>query len=153
MKIEPAVRKETKTVAAGTLILTALMIAVFLILGKFDYTVLLGALLGCAVAIGNFFLMALTVQHLTGGMPALPRQEEEETPEDADEKNDAPLSPEAKQAGRKMQLSFLLRLALIGLAAVLAIKAPIFHPVAALIPLLFPNLVIALVRRKTGKGA
>ena len=33
---------------------------------------------------GNFFLMALTVQHLTGSMPALPMEEEAPEDEDAD---------------------------------------------------------------------
>ena len=158
MKIDPAVRKETARVAAGTLILTVLMIAVFLILGKFDHTVLLGALLGCATAIGNFFLMALTVQHLTGSMPVLPKGDEEESPDGAEdteeeEKASPPLSPEAKQAGRKMQFSFVLRLLLIGLVALLALKAPVFHPAAALLPLLFPNIVIVLIRIANGKGA
>ena len=50
MKIEPAVLAETKKVAAGTAVMTALMIAVFLILRKFDYTVILGALLGALAA-------------------------------------------------------------------------------------------------------
>ena len=154
MKIEPAVTAETKKVAAGTLILTALMISVFLVIGKFDLTVLLGAALGCAVGIGNFFLLALTVQHLTGSMPALPRQEEEETDGETPEKEQRrPLSPEARAAGRKMQLSFILRLLLIGLTAVIALKAPVFHPWASLIPLLFPNLVISLMKMKAGKGA
>lgn len=158
MKIDPAVREETARVAAGTLILTVLMIAVFLILGKFDHTVLLGALLGCATAIGNFFLMALTVQHLTGSMPVLPKREEEEASDGAEESDEEqhasqPLSAEAQMAGRKMQLSFILRLLLMGLVAVLALKTPVFHPVAALLPLLFPNLVIALIRRTIGKGA
>ncbi len=159
MKIDPAVRKQTARVAAGTGILTVLMIAVFLILGKFDYTVLLGALLGWATAVGNFFLMALTVQHLTDSMPALPK--EEEAPEDADadadekEKENAkkPLSTEARQAGRKMEISFVLRLLMIGAVALVALKTPVFNPWAALIPLLFPNIVIALLRNSIGKGA
>ena len=119
---------------------------------------LLGALLGCATAIGNFFLMALTVQHLTGSMPVLPKREEEEASDGAEESDEEqhasqPLSAEAQMAGRKMQLSFILRLLLMGLVAVLALKTPVFHPVAALLPLLFPNLVIALIRRTIGKGA
>lgn len=157
MKIDPAVRKQTARVAAGTAILTVLMIAVFLILRKFDYTVLLGALVGCAVAIGNFFLMALTVQHLTGSMPVLPPKEETEAPEDPDEaekqKKKQPLSPEARQAGRKMEVSFILRLLVIALVAVIALKAPVLNPWATLIPLLFPNIVIALLRNSIGKGA
>lgn len=152
MKIEPAVRKETQRVAAGTLILTALMIAVFLILRKFDHTVLLGALLGCATAVGNFFLMALTVQHLTNGMPALPRRETpEEGEQDGEEAPEPPLSDEARQAGRRMQLSFLLRMLLIGGVAALAVSLPVFHPVASLLPLLFPNLIIALLKNQLAR--
>ena len=36
MKIEPAVKAETKKIAIGTAILSVLMIAVFLILRRFD---------------------------------------------------------------------------------------------------------------------
>ena len=158
MKIEPAVLAETKKVAAGTAVMTALMIAVFLILRKFDYTVILGALLGAATAVGNFFLLALTVQHLTGSMPVLPRDEEEKEEEEgkadeAEEEKPRPLSPEATQAGRKMQLSFLLRLLLIGLVALIAVKTPWFHPAASLVPLLFPNIVISIMKIKAGRGA
>ena len=74
MKIEPAVKAETKKIAIGTGILSVLMIAVFLILRQFDWTVLTGALLGYCATVGNFFLMALTVQHVTGaGAAALPQ--------------------------------------------------------------------------------
>ena len=65
MKIQPAVREQTKAVAVGVCILTALMVGVFLVIGKFDWTVLTGALLGASAGIANFFLMALTVQGRT----------------------------------------------------------------------------------------
>ncbi|MBR3740369.1 MAG: hypothetical protein IKN04_07885 [Clostridia bacterium] len=143
MKVQPAVQAETKKMALGVGVLTVLMIAVFLIIRKFDFTVLLGAILGCAAAVGNFFLMALTVQKVTGDMPVLPKKEEE-TNEAEDEEKERPLSDEAKQAGKKMQLSFLLRMLMLGGVAVLAISAPIFHPWAALLPMLFPRIVIAL---------
>ncbi len=55
MKIEPAVKAETKKIAIGTAILSVLMIAVFLILRRFDWTVLTGALLGYCATVGNFF--------------------------------------------------------------------------------------------------
>ena len=41
------------------------MQAVFLIIRQWDYTVLLGNLLGGGVAVLNFFLMGLTVQKAT----------------------------------------------------------------------------------------
>ena len=144
MKVQPVVKAETQKMALGVGILTVLMIAVFLILRKFDYTVLLGALLGSGAVIGNFFLMALTVQKATDGMPVLPpREETEENDGEEDEsKKEEPLSEEARQAGKRVQLSYVLRmLGLAGVAA-LGVWLPIFHPVATLIPMLFPRIVI-----------
>ncbi len=143
MKVQPAVQAETKKMALGVGVLTVLMIAVFLIIRQFDYTVLLGAILGFAAAVGNFFLMALTVQKVTGDMPVLPKQEEE-AEETEEEEKEQPLSDEAKQAGKKMQLSFLLRLLMLGGVAALAVTSPVFHPWASLLPMLFPRIVIAL---------
>ena len=149
MKIEPAVQAETKKIAVGTAILTALMIAVFLVLRQFDWRVLTGAVLGYLATVGNFFAMAMTVQGVTNSMPVLPRQEQEET-EETDEKKNAPLSDEAKQAGKKMQASFVLRMLLIGAIAAIAVtQTQLFNPWAALLPLLFPNILITL-RRFTG---
>ena len=149
MKIEPAVQAETKKIAVGTAILTALMIAVFLVLRQFDWRVLTGAALGYLATVGNFFAMAMTVQGVTNSMPVLPRQEQEET-EETDEKKNAPLSDEAKQAGKKMQASFVIRMLLIGAIAAIAVtQTQLFNPWAALLPLLFPNILITL-RRFTG---
>ena len=153
MKIEPAVQAETKKIAVGTAILTALMIAVFLVLRQFDWRVLTGAALGYLATVGNFFAMAMTVQGVTNSMPVLPRQEQdetEETDEQPEEKKNAPLSDEAKQAGKKMQASFVLRMLLIGAIAAIAVtQTQLFNPWAALLPLLFPNILITL-RRFTG---
>ena len=149
MKIEPAVQAETKKIAVGTAILTVLMIAVFLVLRQFDWRVLTGAVLGYLATVGNFFAMAMTVQGVTNSMPVLPRQEQDET-EETDEKKNAPLSDEAKQAGKKMQASFVIRMLLIGAIAAIAVtQTQLFNPWAALLPLLFPNILITL-RRFTG---
>ena len=153
MKIEPAVQAETKKIAIGTAILTVLMIAVFLVLRQFDWRVLTGAALGYLATVGNFFAMAMTVQGVTNSMPVLPRQEQDENgeaDEQAEEKKNAPLSDEAKQAGKKMQASFVIRMLLIGaIAAVAVTQTQLFNPWAALLPLLFPNILITL-RRFTG---
>ena len=150
MKIQPAILAETKRIALGTAVLTVLMIAVFLIIGKFDYTVPLGAALGYTAAVGNFFLMALTVQKVADGMPALPKDEEDESEEEAGGKKEKPLSDEAKQAGRKMQLSYTLRMLAIAGVAALAVTLPVFHPWAALLPLLFPRIVISIISLRQG---
>ena len=61
-KIDPTIVKETLYISAWVLILSVLMQAVFLIIQKWDYTVLLGNLLTGVVVIINFFLMGLGVQ-------------------------------------------------------------------------------------------
>ena len=65
-KIDSTIIKETVYIFAFTLIFSVLMQAVFLIIGKWNYTVLLGNLLGGLAAVGNFFLMGLTVQSALG---------------------------------------------------------------------------------------
>ena len=61
-KIEPTIIKETLYILVCVVILSAIMESVFLIIHRWDYTVLLGNLLtGFAVTL-NFFLMGLGVQ-------------------------------------------------------------------------------------------
>ena len=60
--IDPTVKKETLYIASVTGILSLLLQAGFLIAMHWDYTVLLGNLLGAVTAVGNFFLMGITVQ-------------------------------------------------------------------------------------------
>ena len=65
-KVDATVIKETKYIALWVFILSVLMQAVFLVIGKWDYNVLLGNLLGAAGAVLNFFLMGITVQKALG---------------------------------------------------------------------------------------
>lgn len=52
--------KETAIVVIGELILCALMVGVFALIGKFDMSVLLGALFGWLLTSGNFFFLAVS---------------------------------------------------------------------------------------------
>ena len=61
-KVDETVRKETGYIAACTVILSMLTQAVFLVLGRWDISVLLGNLFCGGVAVLNFFLLGLTVQ-------------------------------------------------------------------------------------------
>ena len=144
MKIQPAVRKETLRIALGTVILSAVMLAVFALLGKFDYTVLLGALLGSAAAIGNFFLLGLSVQKAAETMNGvtLPSYEEAEAELEDGEELPTPDSPELKQAKRSMQASYTGRLFLLAVVGILGLTLPCFHAVATVVPFLFPRLII-----------
>lgn len=116
-KVDKTVLKETRYIAAFVLIFSALMQAVFLIIGKWDYTVLLGNLLGAAAAVGNFFLMGLTVQ--------------------------AAVLKEEKQAKNMIKLSQSGRLLLQAAAAALVVLLPCFNIWSGLIPLFFPRVAVA----------
>ena len=61
-KIDPIIKKETVYIALTVLILSALMEAVYLVIGKWELPVLFGNLLGGSVGILNFFLMGLGLQ-------------------------------------------------------------------------------------------
>ena len=116
MKIDESVRKETINIAIGTLILSLLMEAIFLIIGKWDYTVILGNLLGAADAVLNFFFMGLTVQ--------------------------SAVTKEEKEARAKMKASQVLRMFFMFVIALLGALLPCFNVFAVLIPLFFPRVTI-----------
>lgn len=121
MRLQSAVKKETLHIAAGTAAGVAVMFAVFALLHRFDLTVAAGGLAGGAVAVVNFLLLGLTVQKITG------------------EANE--------ERGRKlMQFSYSMRMLLMALWLILAVSAPVFHWVAAALPLLFPRLTIAVMQ-------
>lgn len=115
-KIDTTVKKETLYITVCTVILSALMEAVFLIVRKWDYTVLTGNLLGGTAAVVNFFLMGLTVQKAVG--------------------------QDAEQAKQTVRLSQTLRLIGLLVVAVIGVAVPVFHYLAVLIPLFFPRVGI-----------
>lgn len=127
MKLQSAVKKETVAVAAGTGIGCLALLALFLILYvifpessvKFDYRVVLGVLVGGAVAVGNFFLMAVTVQNVVN-------------------------VTNRDDALRMMRISYRNRMLMRGIWIIIAIVAPCFNYAAGIIPLFIPGFVIKL---------
>ena len=117
-KIDSAIIRETAYIFAFTLIFSALMQAVFLVIGKWNYTILLGNLLGGLAAVGNFFIMGLSVQSALG--------------------------KEEKDAKSTMKLSQMLRTLLLFIIAVIGHAAPCFNLLAVVIPYIFPRFAIAL---------
>lgn len=65
-KIDGTVVRETCFVALAALLFSSVMEIIFLIAGRWDYTVLLGNLLGAAVSVLNFFLWVITIQNSLG---------------------------------------------------------------------------------------
>ena len=117
-KIDPTVLKETTYIGGFTFILSLLMQSVFLIIGEWEYTVLLGNVLGAVASVGNFFLLGLTVQS------AVLREE--------------------KDAKSLMKLSQTLRIFLLFIVAVIGYAVPFFNTIAVVVPYLFPRIAIAI---------
>lgn len=118
MKIDKTVIKETKYIASFVIIFSILMQAVFLIIGKWDYTVLLGNLWGAAVAVGNFFVMGLYVQKA--------------------------VSQEEKDAKQTIKASQSLRFAAMVLLTGVGVVIPFFNWITVVVPLIFPSIAIFL---------
>ena len=120
--------QETGIIALGEAIGTALMIAVFALLGKYDTSVLLGGIAGSIIATANFFAMAV-VTTLAG---------------DRAEAQDV-------AGGKKLvQASYPIRMLVLAAALFLCAKSGVFHVVALVIPLLFvrPTITLAEFFRK-----
>lgn len=115
--IDPAVKKETLRIVVGTVLLSVIMELVFVLIGKWDMTVLWGNLLGAGAAVLNFFLMAVTVVKCVSLPP-----------------DKAALKIRVSQGGRLLMLA--------AICAVAALLPKVFNIFAAVIPLLFPRIVI-----------
>lgn len=117
-RIEPVVLKETAYIAVWILLLSLLTQSVFLIIGKWDYTVLLGNILSGCIGVINFLLLGITVQKAVG--------------------------KEKKEAATTMKVSQSIRtLLLFAAAAVGALLPQVFNIWSVLIPLFFPRIAIA----------
>ena len=124
--IDPTVRKESLYIASVTGILSLLLQAGFLIARHWDYTVLLGNLLGAVTAAGNFFLMGITVQKA--------------------------VTKEQKPAADLMKFSQTMRLLMQLTVAVLGFALPCFNGYATIIPLFFPRIAIMIRPFIKGEG-
>jgi len=123
------VLKETAAAAAGVLICSCCMLAVFAVLGLFSMGVLLGALLGSALIIFHYFAMAVTVN-----MAA-----------------DKAQNGDAASAQKMFQLSSVLRLILMGLFLFVGIKLGC-NVVALVLPLAFLRPVLMVIEFFRKKG-
>lgn len=117
-KIDPTVLKETGYIAAWVLIFSALTQAVFLIIGKWDITVLLGNLLSGGASVLNFFLMGLTVQ--------------------------SAVLKEEKEAKTAIRVSQIYRTLIMLVVVIIGVVAPCFSVWTVFIPIFFPRIAIML---------
>ncbi len=130
--MDPVVRKETGYIAVWVVLLSLVMEAVFLLIGQWDLSVLFGNLGGAAVAVGNFFLMALMATRIM---------------------NKALETGKPEEAAARVKATATVRL--LGCLGLCVILIAVFktNVYATLIPLLFPRIGIAfrpMIDRKRG---
>lgn len=120
MKPDKAVKKETGILLLGTLILCGVLCGIFAAVGKFDYTVVTGSLLGGLASVANFFFMGLTIQ--------------------------SAVDKEPDAAKKKIQLSYTVRmfalLAVLGVGVYFGANHKYFHWLAVVVSALFPRVII-----------
>lgn len=128
------VKKEAGYIAAGTVLLSAVVQILWMVFYSYDLSVFLGGLWGAAVAILNFVLMGLTVQKV------------------AEE-------PDQLSAKHRMQASYQFRMMMTIFTTILAIIIPGINWVMVVISLFFPRLTILVMplfrsdlRKKGGNG-
>lgn len=124
--------RETVPVAIGQVLCTAAMILVFALVGKYSLSVLLGGLLGAAVATANFFIMSF-VANLAADKAA---------------------SQDVAGGQKLIHLSYLGRMIGMFLVLILCAKSGYFHPLALVLPLAVtrPTLTIAELFKKKGEN-
>ncbi len=108
--------RESMYIAVWVILLSCLMEAIFLIIGAWDYRVLLGNLLSAAAAILNFYLMGISVEKA--------------------------VLKEEKDASNFMRLSQTLRMMMLFAVVAVGLLLPYFNIVSLLIPLFFPRIAI-----------
>ena len=133
MKPDSAVRRETARVATGVFALVAVMLAVYAVIGKFSVPALLGGVYTGLLTVVNFFIMGMTVQGITDRAAEKARTEQEI----------AELTLEMKN---RMKLSYNLRMIALFALMVAGIAVFKFDPIATILPILFPSLVIRVLQ-------
>ena len=125
MKLDPAVKKESLFIALTTLAGGAVVQLVFLLIGRWNLSVLLGGVIGWAAAAANFFFMSVTVQR-------------------------AVASGDEARAKQMMSLSYTVRtLGLLGVVA-LSLIVDAIHWIPVVAAVFLPRAAI-LVRQLTQK--
>ena len=118
-------------ISLGVAVLTAIELAVYALLGRFNVNVLLGALFGMVVSCANFLALTVTVSRAAdraeGGDPG-----------------------KAKAA---VQGSSVLRMLILAAVYIVVLKTTTLDPLAAILPLVFVQISIYLTEffRKDGE--
>ncbi len=135
MNVRKFILRETALLALGELICSAAIIGVFAILGYFSYKVIVGAVIGSLLAVGNFFFMAITSNAVADRTIA--QGEGEDT---------------VKQGKAAMKSSYGIRMLIIGVLLFVFAKSGHCNVIAMVCPLflIFPIITVIEFFRKSG---
>lgn len=170
-------KREITILALGEVIVGALISAIYLLLGKFNYTVPLGSILGGAVTVFNFVFLSIAVNKaIDDAMKAYEARQaeksaasnEESSIQNTSEINENedgvdPYDDDAAKFAREnsakitnaVKTSYLVRTASVVVTLVLAFITKQFNVLATVIPLLCmrPLLTVSEILRKKGGEA
>ena len=116
--------EQTGRLAVAVALCIAAMLAVYALAGRFDNAVLIGALAGFVLAMGNFLSLSITVSN------ALDRAANGASPQ---------------KAQLEIQTSSVVRPVVLVIIYILLFRAKLCDPVAAILPLLFAQVCIKLI--------
>ena len=116
--------EQTGRLAVVVALCIAAMLAVYALAGRFDNAVLIGALVGFVLAMGNFLSLSITVSN------ALDRAANGGSPQ---------------KAQLEIQTSSIVRPVVLVIIYILLFRAKLCDPVAAILPLLFAQVCIKLI--------
>ena len=118
------VLRQVGGLAVALLVCIAVMLAVYALLGRLDRLVLLGAVFGWILAVGNFLSLSITVSN------ALDRAANGGSPQ---------------KAQLEIQTSSVVRPVILVIIYILLFRTELCDPLAAILPLLFAQVCIKLI--------
>ncbi len=132
MDVRKFILRQTALLALGELVCISAMIGIFALLGHFDYTVVLGGVIGGLLAVGNFFFMAIG----------------------SDVAADKATNQDVKTGKAFMKTSYRMRLLIIGVLLFVFAKSGHCHLLAMGCPLffVFPIIMVIEFFRKSGES-
>jgi len=120
MKLQAAAKQELFRISSGIFSGSLLTVIVFAMVGHFAWSVAYGAVLGAVVAIINFYSLCISVQKAA--------------------------EADAEKAQLIMKASYGRRMLLTFVALILGFAVDVFHPIAVVIPLFLPRIIIYIMQ-------
>ena len=139
-KPDKAVRQQTTRVALGVMVLVALMLVVYAVIGRLSPGVALGGAYSGCLGILNFFVMGMMVQSVTERMAEKERTEQE-------------ITDMSIQMQNRMKISYNMRMVALFALLVLGIAVFKFDALATILPSVFPSIVIRVLQILEAKKA